>query len=111
MSFLRGHVSKLRDGTYTTEFVWQDLDETTGTLAELREWVESLIKEHGEACKFEVEHPEDESGRASYHLSRAAKPEEIADYEAMQAKAAASKLERERVEFERLKAQFEGKPE
>lgn len=81
------------------EFVYQDLDETTGTLDELCAWAEDLRKRHGGACKFEVTHP-------AYRLSRVANADEIVFYEKMQVAAEAQREALERAEFERLSAKF-----
>jgi len=50
MGFLDPYIHKLRDGKYRARFVCQDLDETSGTLADLKLWVEGLIEHHGEAA-------------------------------------------------------------
>lgn len=109
MGFLDPDIHKLKDGKYRAIFVWQDLDETSGTLADLRLWVESLIKHHGEAAEFEIEHPEEEGGgRASYCIERDATDEEIRVWEQRQTDARLKTEAREREEYEKLRAKFEG---
>lgn len=103
MSFL----SKLRDGKYIARLTWQDLDETTGTLAELRKWVDELIKAHGEDATFEIEHP-DEGGRASYSIERTATEAEVQAYEKRQEQARKDGEARRRAEYEKLRKEFGG---
>lgn len=109
MGFLDPYIHKLKNGKYRARLTWQDLDETSGTLADLKLWVESLIKHHGEAAEFEIEHPEDEDGgRASYRIERDATDEEIRVWKQAQADARLKGEAREREEYEKLRAKFEG---
>lgn len=80
---------------------------TSGNLAGLKLWVESLIKHHGEAAEFEIEHNED-GGRASYRIERDATDEEIRVWKQAQADARLKGEAREREEYEKLRAKFEG---
>lgn len=102
-----GIVSRGDDGEFSTEFVYQDLDETTGTLKDLRDWVDELIKRHGGDCGFKVEHPDE--GHATYQLRRASKPEEIVSFEEAQKKRKAEKDAEELAQYLLLKSKF-GEP-
>ncbi len=109
MGFLDPDIHKLKNGKYRARLICQDLDETSGNLAGLKLWVESLIKDHGEAAEFEIEHPEDEDGgRASYCIERDATDEEIRTWDQRQADALSKTEQREREEYEKLRAKFEG---
>ena len=108
MGFLDPYIHKLKNGKYRARLTWQDLDETSGTLADLKLWVESLIKHHGEAAEFEIEHPEDEDGgRASYCIERDVTDEEVQTWKQAQAEALSKTEQRERAEYEKLRAKFE----
>lgn len=84
-------------------------DEIEGTtLAELAEWVASMIEEHGKEAKFELTSEDDNGNTCSsyYHIEREAVSSEVERFKQQQEVYRLKTEERERADLERLQAKY-----
>lgn len=79
---------------------------TSQSLASLREWVEDHIRLHGEEAEFCL--TDREGNSAEYYIERPATDAEIAQAEEEKRKQEQRDAERQRVQYEALRAKFEG---